>query len=217
MKLSYAITVCNESKDLYSLISFLKRTKDAEDEINVLVDTKHVTPQVLRVLEHFKNDIVTCEREFDGDFSAHRNYHTTKCSGDYIFIIDPDEMPKEKLITNIKNIIDETNADLVKVPRINICLGATDQWYKDHGFVVNECDWVNWPDYIDRVYKNDPSKIKYGNSLHESIMGCEKQVPLSPHPKLAILHVKAVEKDNNRWTDGKLKLREDENLYDSLM
>lgn len=217
MKLSYAITVCNESKDLYSLISFLKRTKDAEDEINVLVDTKHVTPQVLRVLEHFKNDIVTCEREFDGDFSAHRNFHTSKCSGDYIFIIDPDEMPKEKLITNIKNIITETNADLVKVPRINICLGATDQWYKDHDFVVNEFDWVNWPDYIDRVYKNDPSKIKYGNSLHESIMGCEKQVPLSPHPQLAILHVKAVEKDNNRWTDGKLKLREDENLYDSLM
>lgn len=217
MKLSYAITVCNESKDLYSLISFLKRTKDAEDEINVLVDTKHVTPQVLRVLDHFKNDIVTCEREFDGDFSAHRNFHTSKCSGDYIFIIDPDEMPKEKLITNIKNIITETNADLVKVPRINICLGATDQWYKDHDFAVNEFDWVNWPDYIDRVYKNDPSKIKYGNSLHESIMGCEKQVPLSPHPQLAILHVKAVEKDNNRWTDGKLKLREDENLYDSLM
>ena len=94
MKLSYAITVCNESKDLYSLISFLKRVKDEEDEINVLVDTKHVTPQVLRVLDHFKDDIVTCERSFDGDFSAHRNFHTRQCSGDYIFIIDPDEMPK---------------------------------------------------------------------------------------------------------------------------
>ena len=93
MKLSYAITVCNESKDLYSLISFLKRTKDTEDEINVLVDTAHVTPQVLRVLEYFKDDIVMCERKFDGDFSAHRNFHTSKCSGDYIFIVDPDEMP----------------------------------------------------------------------------------------------------------------------------
>jgi hypothetical protein len=216
MKLSYAITVCNESKDLYSLISFLKRTKDTEDEINVLVDTKHVTPQVLRVLDHFKDDIVTCERDFDDDFSAHRNFHTSRCSGDYIFIIDPDEMPKESLIKNIKNIIKETNADLVKVPRINICLGATDQWYKDHGFVVNELDWVNWPDYIDRVYKRDPN-IRYGNSLHESIMGCKTQIPLKPNPQLAILHIKAVEKDNNRWTDGKLKLREDENLYDSLM
>jgi hypothetical protein len=217
MKLSYAITVCNESKDLYSLISFLKRVKDEEDEINVLVDTKHVTPQVLRVLDHFKDDIVTCERSFDGDFSAHRNFHTRQCSGDYIFIIDPDEMPKEKLIKGIKGVINETNVDLIKVPRINICLGATDTWYKDHGFTVNECDWVNWPDYIDRVYKNKPSEIKYGNSLHESITGYDKFISISPHPQMAILHVKTVEKDNNRWTDGKLKLREDENLYDSLM
>ena len=53
MKLSYAITVCNESKDLYSLISFLKRTKDTEDEINVLVDTAHVTPQVFACIRIF--------------------------------------------------------------------------------------------------------------------------------------------------------------------
>jgi len=41
MKLSYAITVCNESKDLYALISFLKSVKDPEDEINILLDTLH--------------------------------------------------------------------------------------------------------------------------------------------------------------------------------
>ena len=58
MKLTYAIAVCNESRDLYSLISFLKRVKDTEDEVNVLIDTKHVTPQVLSVLNHFKDDIV---------------------------------------------------------------------------------------------------------------------------------------------------------------
>ena len=39
MKLSYAITVCNESKELYSLISFLKKVKDPSDEINILVDS----------------------------------------------------------------------------------------------------------------------------------------------------------------------------------
>jgi hypothetical protein len=63
--------VCNESRDLYSLIAFLKRVKDVEDEINILVDTKHVTPKVLQVIDHFKNDVVTCERDFDGDFSSH--------------------------------------------------------------------------------------------------------------------------------------------------
>jgi len=36
MKLSYAITVCNESRDLFSLVSFLLKVKDEEDEINML-------------------------------------------------------------------------------------------------------------------------------------------------------------------------------------
>ena len=32
---SYAICVCNESRELYSLIAFLKKVKDIEDEINI--------------------------------------------------------------------------------------------------------------------------------------------------------------------------------------
>ena len=87
MKLSYAITVCNESKDLFSLVSFLLKVKDDEDEINILIDTKHVTENVKIVIEHFGNKVVTCERDFDGNFSEHRNFHLSKCSGDYIFII----------------------------------------------------------------------------------------------------------------------------------
>lgn len=208
--------VCNESRDLYSLIAFIKRAKDPEDEINILVDTKHVTERVLRVLDHFKADIVTCERDFDGDFSAHRNFHIDNCSGDYIFMLDPDEMPKERLVKNIKQIIKDSEADLIVIPRLNICLGATDEWYENHGFVVNEMDWVNWPDYMCRVYKNDP-EIRYTNSLHEVITGYKKRVALEALPQLAILHVKTVEKDDNRWTDGKYQIRDDGNLYDTLI
>ena len=94
MKLSYAITVCNESKDLYGLISFLLKVKDQEDEINVLLDSLHATKSVRDVLKYFQKDLVVSERDFDGNFAEHRNYHLTKCTGDYIFIIDPDEMPK---------------------------------------------------------------------------------------------------------------------------
>ncbi len=77
MKLSYAIIVCNESKDLYALVSFLKRVKDPEDEINILLDTLHTTDTMRSVLEHFKDDIVLNERDFCGNFSDHRNFHLT--------------------------------------------------------------------------------------------------------------------------------------------
>ena len=58
MKLSYAITVCNESKELYSLISFLKKVKDPIDEINILVDSLHVTDNVRNVLKYHEDGIV---------------------------------------------------------------------------------------------------------------------------------------------------------------
>ena len=53
MILSYAITVCNESKDLFSLVSFLLKVKDEEDEINILIDTKHVTENVKNVIKYW--------------------------------------------------------------------------------------------------------------------------------------------------------------------
>ena len=217
MKISYAICVCNESKDLFSLISFLKKVKDPEDEINVLVDTAHVTPQVRSVLEHFKDDIVQNERAFDGNFSAHRNYHFKKCSGDYIFVIDPDEMPQEFLIKKIKDIIKDTKCDLVVVPRINIHPGATEEWLQKCNFQTNEVGWINWPDYICRVCKNDPS-IRYGSELHEKLVGCKNPIRLNPDPKLGVWHIKSVEKQDNRWnSDGTFKSPGKDNLYDSLM
>lgn len=217
MKISYAICVCNESKDLFSLISFLKKVKDPEDEINVLVDTAHVTPQVRSVLEHFKDDIIQNERVFDGNFSVHRNYHFEKCSGDYIFIIDPDEMPQEFLIKKIKDIIKDTKCDLVVVPRINIHPGATEEWLQKCNFQTNEVDWINWPDYQFRITKNN-SEIHWENELHEKLVGCKNPIRLNTDPKLALWHIKSVEKQDNRWnSDGTYKLPGDENLYDSLM
>lgn len=218
MKISYAICVCNESKDLYSLISFLKKVKDPEDEINILVDSAHVTPQVRSVLEHFKEDIIQNERAFDGKFATHRNYHFEKCSGDYIFIIDPDEMPQEDLIKDLKNIISQTNCDLILVPRINIHPGATKEWLQESKFNVNEVGWINWPDYILRSFKNN-KKIKYdSNELHEKLTGYENPVQLQPKPNLAVWHIKSIEKQDNRWNrDGTYKLVNNDNLYDNLM
>lgn len=215
MKFSYAITVCNESRDLYSLVAFLIKVKDADDEINILVDTAHVTKSVLNVIEYFKDDIVKNERAFDGNFAEHRNYHLSTCSGDYIFIIDPDEMPQEALIKNMKKMISDSGADLIMVPRINICPGFTEEWLKRCNFRVNEMGWINWPDYICRIFKNG---LKYGNEVHENIVGSQKQVTLQANPQVAVWHIKSVEKQDNRWdSNGGFITPGDDNLYDSLM
>ena len=220
MRLTYAITVCNEARDLYSLLSFLKKVKDPEDDINILLDTLHSTKSVRDVLSHFKESVILHEREFDGDFAEHRNFHLKKCSGEYIFIIDPDEMPKEKLINSIKSVIEESGADLVTVPRINLHPGCTQEWLDKYAFKTNELDWINWPDYICRVFKNDPDVIKYGNKLHENIVGATKMISLKPDPSIAVWHIKSIDKQDCRWdSDGNFdfKVPDGENFYDTLM
>jgi len=62
MKLSYAVCVCNESRELFSVLRFLVDNKDDVDEINVLVDSKNVTQQVRQVLAHFSDKIIQFER-----------------------------------------------------------------------------------------------------------------------------------------------------------
>jgi 6-pyruvoyl-tetrahydropterin synthase len=195
VKISYAICVCNEDRELNSLINFLLKVKGEEDEINILVDSTNVTPEVREVLKSYDDKIVVNEREFDGKFSDHRNYHATKCKGDYIFAIDADEMPQEALISNIKTF----EGDIMYVPRINICPGYTADWITDYKFNLNEMGWVNWPDYQGRYYKNN-GEIKWSKDLHEKLEGPnpDKVAMLEAKPLIALWHIKTVERQDRQ-------------------
>lgn len=193
MKISYAICVCNEYNELNSLLSFLSRVADNEDEINILVDSGKVTEEVRAVLKKFEKRIVVNERKFCGNFSKHRNYHITKCKGEYIFVLDADEIPQEALVKNIKNF----DSDILYVPRMNIIPGHTEEWCKRMKFSVNEVGWINWPDYQGRYFKNN-GKILWSLGLHERLIGSDKVAQLQANPQLALWHVKSVEKQDKQ-------------------
>ena len=219
MKISYAICVCNEARDLYSLVNFLKKVKDPDDEINILVDSKHVSQKVREVLKHFEKDIIQNERDFDGNFASHRNFHFKKCNGEYIFTLDPDEMPKEFLIKKIKELINETDTDFIAIPRINISPGYTQAWLDKCDYKINEVGWINWPDFQGRIVKNN-NKIKWESKLHERIIGYTNPIQLQPQPDLALWHIKSVDKDTNRWDENHQYVSPNQkfnNLYDTLM
>jgi len=193
MKISYAICVCNEHLELNSLLSFLSRVADNEDEINILVDSGKVTDEVRAVLKKFEKRIVVNERKFCGNFSKHRNYHITKCKGEYIFVLDADEIPQEALVKNIRNF----DSDILYVPRMNIIPGHTEEWCKRMKFSVNEVGWINWPDYQGRYFKNN-GKILWSLGLHERLIGSDKVAQLQAIPQLALWHVKSVEKQDKQ-------------------
>lgn len=204
VKISYAICACNEERELSSLLNFLLKVKDEDDEINILYDSKNGTPGVRALLDRMGEAIVVNEREFDGNFAEHRNYHSTKCKGDYIFAIDADEMPQEGLIMNIKSF----DGDVMYIPRINICPGYTAEWLDGHKFNLNEVGWINYPDYQGRYWKNN-GKIKWEGGLHEKLVGGDtsKVARLDPKPLVSLLHIKTVERQDRQddfYSDLKL-------------
>ena len=55
MKISYAITVCNEHKEIEKLLTFLFEHKRSEDQVVVQMDKENVTDEVWNVCERFEN------------------------------------------------------------------------------------------------------------------------------------------------------------------
>ena len=209
MKISYAITVCNEFVEIQRLITFLLKNKRSQDEIVVLVDiTKNEpTSELLGYLHRLSssNYILLSEQKFNGHFADWKNYLTSLCSGNYIFQIDADEIPHENLINSLPELLDENSIiDMLRVPRVNTVEGLTEEHIKKWGWNVNEKGWVNWADWQMRIYKNTP-EIKWINKVHEVLDGFKTHGMLPVDEEWALYHPKTIEKQEKQ-----------NNYYDTL-
>jgi hypothetical protein len=203
MKISYAITVCNELEEVSRLLNFLHQHKRPEDEICVLLDKPKASQQLLDELYYWssKDIIILKESEFKGHFADWKNELTRMCSGNYIFQIDADEIPNDNLIESLPSIL-ENNVDVVLVPRVNLVEGITPQHIQMWGWKQNEKGWIQWPDPQWRIFKNDPD-IKWKNKLHEVLDGYKTYSNLPEMEEYALYHFKTIErqeKQNNFYS-----------------
>lgn len=204
MKISYAITVCNEVIEIQKLLGFLLQHKRQQDEIVVLFDSKNGTAEVREILKHYsKLDWYRWEEaEFDNHFADWKNKLTSLCTGDWIFQIDADELPTENLIQHLPDII-HTNSqvEVMLIPRINTVEGLTSDHIQQWGWNVNDSGWVNWPDYQWRIWKNKP-EIRWINKVHERLDGFLSYASIPEYESLALRHPKTIErqeKQNNYY------------------
>lgn len=200
MKISYAITVCNEIVEIQRLVSFLLEYKRFEDEIIILYDSKGGTKPVEEYLRsHSVNGEFTWHSgEFEGHFADWKNYLTTLCSGDYIFQIDADEYPHETLIEKLPEILESNpEVDMLRVPRVNTVEGLTEEHIKRWGWNVNEKGWVNWADWQMRIYRRHPD-IKWKNKVHEVIEGYKVYGALPVEEQWALYHPKDIERQEKQ-------------------
>lgn len=204
MKISYAITVCNELQEIRKLLEHLFSNIRPQDEIVVLYDCKNGDLEVENFLRtHSVNGEFNWHKgEFNNHFADWKNRLTELCTGDYIFQIDADELPTITLIKNLPSIL-ENNPDneVYLVPRVNTVTGLTQEHINKWRWNVDEEGRVNWPDYQWRIWKNIP-EIKWVNKVHEKLEGFKSYAPLPALSELALQHPKTIErqeKQNNYY------------------
>jgi len=200
MKISYAITVCNELKEIQRLLNFLLENKRPKDEIAILFDSVNGTSNVEEYLraKSINGEFNWVPYKFNGHFANMKNKLTSLCSGDYIFQIDADEIPNKFLIDNLPEVLESNlEVDMLRVARINTVEGLTEEHIKRWGWDVNEKGWVNWADWQMRIYRRHPN-IKWVNKVHEIIEGYKIHGLLPAEEEWALYHPKDIKKQEKQ-------------------
>ncbi len=196
MKLTYAITVCNEFIEIQRLLNFLLANKRIQDNVVVLYDSKNGDPEIEAYLRatSINKSLAWHKSEFQGHFADWKNQLTSLCDGDYIFQIDADEMITEYVCRLLPQVIEANpNVDVMMVPRINTVEGMTQDHMQQWGWAVNEHGWINFPDYQWRIYRNAPH-ITWQNKVHEVLTGYETISHLPLDSEWCLIHEKTIER-----------------------
>jgi hypothetical protein len=199
IKLSYGITVKDELEEVKRLVNFLLSNKREYDEIVILYDTNGS----IEVYDYVDNldeivNVFVVKDKFQGHFADWKNKLTSYCSGDYIFAIDADELPHKTLIDNLPAIL-ELNPDneVYLVPRVNTVEGITREHIQKWNWSVDSNNWINYPDYQWRIYKNKGT-IRWVNKVHERLEGFKTYATMPAEEDWSLYHPKTIQKQEKQ-------------------
>jgi glycosyltransferase involved in cell wall biosynthesis len=201
INVTYAITVCNEIKEITTLVNFLHPRVQSSDEILIQYDSDGATKEVidyLKIIEQLHPNVNVINFPLNKDFASFKNNLKNHANGIFIFQIDADEVPNEYLITNMHDLLEANkDIDLFFVPRVNTVKGLTDTHIQKWRWNVNEKGWVNWPDLQTRIYRRT-SEIEWEGKVHERIKGYNTLTILPQEEDFSIYHPKEIERQEKQ-------------------
>jgi len=210
MKISYAVTVCNEHKELARLLDLLISSNERsgrKDEIIVQCDQYKTTDEVYKVLQERRLSITgkVIEYPLNNNFADFKNNLNSECTGDWIFQIDADEYPDKYLLDFLPSILKDNNrqVEAIWVPRINEVLGITQSHLGEWGWNMNDKGWVNFPDYQLRLYRNKKN-IYWTKPVHEQLVGYKGFAKLPVNEEFCLWHPKDIDRQEiqNKFYEG---------------
>jgi len=194
--ISLAITVCNEHKELETLLDYLSdRALSPDYEVVIQIDKDNYTKEVVSVI--VGRGIKHWFYPLNKDFASYKNELAKYCKGEYIFQIDADELPSVELLNMLPSILESNpEVDVYLVPRINTVSGITEEHILKWGWRY-ENERVNFPDYQWRIYRNDKS-IRWKNKVHEVLEGYKQYTALPAQDEFCLIHPKTIERQEKQ-------------------
>ena len=150
------------------------------------------TDGTLDIIKKYDN-ITLLEKKWEDSFEIQKNYALDNTNNEWRLLIDADEQYQHLFWNQLPWYIcfaENKGIDCFKVPRINTVDDLTEHYVQQRGWQLNAFNWVNYPDFQQRLYKKN---CRYSGRTHERIVGFEKDFMLLG---VNILHHKSLSRQD---------------------
>ena len=134
------------------------------------------TDKTISIIEEYDTNLI--HKKWEDNFEIQKNNSLDAANQEWRVLIDADEEFEHLFWNQLPWHIlraDYDGVDCISVPRINIVDGLTQDMVEENGWQLSHFNWVNYPDYQQRVYKRN---CKYSGRTHERIVGSTKSSAL---------------------------------------
>ena len=190
VQLSLCMIVKNEAANLAQCLTSVK---DLVDEM-VILDTGS-SDRTLEIAKEF--GVITASQEWGDDFAAARNEALKLVTGDWVLVLDGDEVFNINAIKDLKSAIAQENTLVVNLIRHEI--GASQSPYSA----------------VSRLFRNHPA-IKFSRPYHETIDDSVLEL-LKQEPHWNIVELPIVSILHSGYTPESLQTKDKANRAKSLL
>lgn len=165
--ISVVVNTFNEAENIERLL------KSVEWADEIMICDMNSTDETVNIAKRYKAKVFSHKKE---DFvELARNFAISKASGEWIFILDPDEEVQPSLQNRLIQITEKMDQiDYVRIPRKNVIFG---KW-------MQASMW--WPDYNIRFFRK--GKVKWGDKIHQQPQTSGAGLDLEAEERWAIIH-----------------------------
>ena len=172
------------------------------------------TDKTLDIIKEYDTNLL--HKKWADNFEIQKNYSLDHANQEWRIWIDADEIYELIFWNQIAWYIRDAElrgVDCINVPRINTVEGVTQEFADQHSWNLSYFDWVNYPDYQQRIFK---SHCKFAGRTHERIINVKKDAALvgvhCMHPKTLERQKEGIKREQDQYRLEAEKVKKDINL-----